>query len=292
MKNRSQLYVMIIPAIMLTFIFAYIPMAGLIIAFRKYDIVSGLFGTGWDGFKYFDLFFRDPYFFRIIRNTLVINLYMMIFAFPAPIIFALLMNEIKANRIKKVFQSFSYIPHFVATVVVVGLMMEMLSSGGMVNQVISSLGLKKQLFFSEAGWFRFLYVSSSTWEGTGWRAIIYMAALTGINTELYENAAIEGANRFQKIKYVTIPGILPTIIILFILSMGTMMNVGFEKVFLMYNPGTYETADVISTYVYRRGILGMDYSYATAVGLFNSIINFLFLIGANYMARKGETSLW
>ena len=293
MKKNFELHLMIAPSVMLFFVFLYIPMIGLIIAFRKYDVVSGLFGAEWVGFKYFKQFFEDPYFFRTLRNTLLLNLNMLIFAFPAPIVLALLINEIRNKRFKSVFQSVSYLPHFVATVIIVGLMMETMSSKGMVNQVLEVLGLEKQLFFNDAGWFRALYVGSSIWEGTGWSSIIYISALGSINSELYECASIEGASRMQKIRHITIPCIMPTIVIMFILQLGSMMSVGFEKIFLMYNQGTYETADVIATYVYRRGILGMEYSYTTAVGLFNSVVNFALLFTANYVTkRSGETGLW
>jgi len=291
LKNK-ELYILIMPTIILFFIFLYVPMAGLVVGFRKYDIVSGLFGVEWVGFKYFKQFFQDPYFFRILRNTIILNFNMLLFTFPAPILLALFINEIKSKKTKRLFQSVSYLPHFIATVVVVGLMKEMLSGDGMINQILEVFGIQRQLFFNDANWFRPMYVGSSVWEGTGWAAIIYLAALTGINMELYEAAAIEGANRFQKIIYVTIPALLPVIIILLILQIGNIMSIGIEKVFLMYNPGIYETADVITTYVYRRGILNMDISYATAVGLFNSIINFCLLLMANKISKKSGNNLW
>lgn len=283
---------MILPTSILFAVFCYLPMVGLVLAFRDYDIVGGLLGNSWVGFKYFVQFFKDPYFFRILRNTVLLNVYMLIVAFPAPIILALALNEIRQKRLKKVIQSVSYLPHFISTVIIVGIMIEVLSSKGLVNQLIASIGLPKQLFFNDRNWFRILYVGSSTWEGMGWTAILYFAALAGINPELYEYAAVEGAGRFAQLRYVTLPGLLPTIVILFILSVGSIMSVGFEKVFLMQNPGIYETSDVISTYVYRRGILGMDYSYATAVGLFNSAVNFLLLMVANYSTKRAGHGLW
>ena len=290
-KNK-ELYILIMPTIILFFVFLYIPMAGLIVGFRKYDVVSGLFGSEWVGLKYFKQFFNDPYFFRILRNTVVLNFNMLIFTFPAPIILALFINEIRQKKVKRLFQSVSYLPHFIATVVIVGLMKEVLSGQGLVNQILEVFGIERQLFFNDVNWFRPMYIGSSIWEGTGWAAIIYLAALTGINPELYESASIEGANRWQKIRFITIPGLLPTIIILLILRFGSIMSVGIEKVFLMYNPGTYETADVITTYVYRRGILNMDYSYATAVGIFNAVINFCLLLTANKISKKSGNNLW
>ncbi len=291
-KTSYSLYFMILPTTILMGLFLYLPMFGLVIAFRDYDVVSGLLGYGPITLRFFYQFFKDPYCFRIIRNTVFLNVFMLLFNFPAPIIFALMLNEIRQKRIKRLIQSVSYLPHFLSTVIIVGIMIEMLSSKGIINQAISALGLPVQLFFNESSWFRPLYVGSSVWEGLGWSAIIYFAALAGINPELYEYAEIEGAGRFGKMHYVTIPGLLPTIVILFILTVGSMMNVGFEKVFLMYNPGTYETADVISTYTYRRGIIGLDYSYATAVGLFNSVVNFGLLFGANALTKRMGHGLW
>lgn len=283
---------MILPTTVLFIVFCYLPMVGLVLAFRNYDIVGGLLGNSWVGVKYFVQFFKDPYFFRILRNTVLLNLLMLIFGFPAPIILALALNEVRQKKVKKLIQSVSYLPHFISVVVIVGIMIEVLSSKGIVNQLIASVGLPKQLFFDDRNWFRALYVGSSIWEGMGWSAIIYFAALAGINPELYECASIEGAGRFAMIRYITIPGLLPTIVILFVLSVGAIMSVGAEKVFLMYNPGTYETADVIATYTYRRGILGMDYSYATAVGLFNSVVNVGLLVGANYAVKRVGHGLW
>lgn len=291
-KETLELLAMILPVSILFLIFLYIPMAGNIITFRKYDVVSGLFGYSWIGLKNFTLFFRDPYCFRIIRNTVLLNFYMLLFSFPAPILLALFINEIRQSRLKKAFQSISYLPHFISTVIIVGIMLEIFTEKGIANQALSLAGIKSQLFFNDKSWFRPLYVGSSTWEGMGWNSIIYLAALAGINPELYENSEIEGAGKFDKIWHITLPGILPVIVILFILQIGSLMNVGFEKVFLMYNPGTYETADVISTYIYRRGIIGMDYSYATTVGIFNSAVNFILLILANYSVRKVGYGLW
>jgi len=292
MKQNYQLYLMILPTTILFIVFLYLPMAGLVIAVRHYDIVGGFFGDAWVGGKYFMQFFRDPYFFRIIRNTALLNIFMLLITFPAPIILALLLNEMQQKKLKSLVQSISYLPHFISTVIIVGLMMDLFSSRGIINQALNGVGIQTILFFQEPGWFRPLYIGSSLWEGVGWSAIIYFAALAAINPELYEYASIEGAGRLAKIRYVTIPGILPTIVILFILAVGNIMTVGFEKVFLMYSPGTYETADVISTYTYRRGILGLDYSYATAVGFFNSVVNFGLLIGANALARKAGHGLW
>ena len=292
MKNRTELLVMILPTAVLFFIFLYLPMFGLVLAFREYDVIGGLMGHSWAGLKYFKQFFADPYCFRIIRNTVMLNLYMLVFAFPASIIFTLIVNEVKQKSIRKTYQTISYLPHFVSTVIIVGIMFDMFSSRGVVNQAMNLFGIKNQLFFQNANMFRPLYVGSSIWDGLGWNSIVYFAALAAINPELYECASIEGAGRFAKIIHVTIPGILPTIVIMFILTVGSLFTVAFEKVLLMYNPGVYEKADVIATYVYRRGILGMDYSYSTAVGMFNSVANFILLLGANYLSRKAGHGLW
>lgn len=288
-----DLYLMILPALVLFAVFQYIPMYGATIAFKNYNLVAGVFGSDWVGFKHFLNFFNDPYFFRIIRNTLVINVYELIFAFPAPIILALILNEVRSKFFKRFTQSISYLPHFISTVITVGILMKLAATDGVINNLLAFLGLPGQNFFGDSSWFRTLYVGSGIWQGIGWGSIIYLAALTGIPLDRYEAAMIDGANRFQQMWYITLPGIMPTIMILFILGIGQMLNVGFEKVYLMQNPAIYETADVISTYVYRRGIQGLDYSYATAIGLFNAAIAFILLISANNISRRlGQNSLW
>lgn len=288
-----DLYLMIVPAIVLFIVFHYIPMYGITIAFKDYNIVDGILGSEWAGMKHFHNFVNDPFFYRIIRNTLLINFYELIFAFPAPIVLALMLNEVRSPFFKRFTQSISYLPHFISTVVMVGILMKLASTDGVINGALAYLGLPTQNFFGDASWFRTLFVGSGIWQTIGWSSIIYLAALTGISEDLYEAARIDGAGRFQQIRYITLPGIMPTIVILFILNIGLTLNVAFEKVYLMYNPAIYETADVISTYVYRRGIQGMDYSYASAIGLFNAIIAFVLLILANWGSKKaGQNSLW
>ena len=289
----GSMYLMILPGFLLVLVFHYIPLYGLVIAFKDYDITSSFFGGAWVGFKHFVSFFRDPYFIRIFRNTILLNVYGIIFAFPAPIIFALLLNEVTFSSYKRFVQSISYLPYFISTVVIVGIMFRLFSSAGVVNALGAALGLKRQLFFSTPGWFRPLYIGSGIWQGTGYSAIVYLAAIAGVNVELYESAVIDGANRWRQALHITMPSIMPTIKILFILTVGSIMSVGFDKVYLMYNPSIYESADVISTYVYRRGIEGMDFSFSTAVGLFNSVVGFAFLYASNYISRKtSEHSLW
>jgi putative aldouronate transport system permease protein len=245
------------------------------------------------GLKHFRLLFGSPYFYRIFRNTLLLGLFGLLWGFWPPIVLALLLNEVRSEGFKRTVQSVSYLPHFISTVIIVGMLFEFFASDGAVNQFLQSIGIPAQQFFIDPKWFRTLYISSGIWQGVGWGSIIYLASLAGIDVQLYEAAFAEGANRFQRMWHVTIPGILPAIIILFILNVRTIVTVGFEKVYLMYNPAIYETADVISTYVYRRGILNADYSYSTAVGLFSAVISFMIILAVNTMARKlGEISLW
>jgi len=291
-KNR-YLYLMILPVLVYYGIFHYGPIYGLIIAFKDYSPMRGIWDSPWVGFKHFIDFINNPYFWRLIRNVLLINFYDIIFGFPAPIILALLINELPSGYFKRIIQTITYLPHFVSVVIIVGLMMDLLSREGLVNYLLESLGTEPIPFFNRPEFFRALYVSSGIWQNVGWNSIIYLAALSNIDPELYDAAACDGAGRWAQMRYITLPGIMPTISILFILRLGGLMTVGFEKVLLMYNPLTYETADVISTFIYRRGLLMADYSYTTAVGLINSVINFIILIIANYTVKKlGETSLW
>ncbi|HHY81891.1 MAG TPA: sugar ABC transporter permease [Clostridiales bacterium] len=289
----KHLYLMIIPGVIITFIFNYIPMYGITIGFRNFQPNLGYFEGEWVGLKYLKQFFNDPYCFRLIRNTMLLNLYSIIFGFPAPIIFALLLNEVNFSPLKRFTQSISYLPHFISTVVIVGILMKLFASDGIINQLLDSLGIKQQNFFGNPNWFRPLYVGSKIWQDTGYNAIIYLAALSGIEPHLYESAIIDGANRFKQAIYITIPGIMPTAVVLLILSIGRLLNVGFEKVYLMYSPAIYEKADVISTYVYRRGIQGFDYSYATVIDFFNSVVALVLITIANTVCRKvTEESLW
>lgn len=291
-KSR-YLYIMLLPTIAFYIIFHYLPMYGIIIAFKDFKASRGILGSPWVGFKHFEQFFSSYYFFRLIRNTFLLNFYGLIFGFPAPIILAILLNELRSEKFKRFVQSVSYLPHFISVVIVVGFIVDFFSQNGIVNNLLSLFGIEPINFLIEPKWFRPLYVGSGIWQGIGWGSIIYLAAISGIDPELYEAAIIDGAGRFRKIISITIPSIAPTIIIQLIFRIGGMMSVGFEKVFLMYNPSTYETADVISTFVYRSGLQSAQYSYAAAIGLFNTIINFILLIGANYISRvTTESSLW
>jgi putative aldouronate transport system permease protein len=291
--KRKYIYLMALPVIVYYIIFHYWPIYGVIIAFKRFRPVLGILGSPWIGFINFENFFNSYYFWRLLRNTILLNVYQLIFAFPAPIILALLLNEVRNRLFKRTVQTITYMPHFISLVVVCGLIANFLSSEGLVNDIIALLGGNRVLFMIRADWFRTIFVASDIWQGMGWGSIIYLSALSSIDQELYAAATVDGAGRFKKLIHVTIPGILPTIIILFILRMGSMASVGTQKVLLLYNPLTYETADVISTFIFRKGILQMDYSYSAAVGLFNEIINFILLVSANKLSQKTqETSLW
>lgn len=292
-KRHWAIYVMALPVIAYYLIFHYGPMYGLQIAFKEFSPAKGIMGSPWVGFKHFDSFFNGIYFWRLIKNTILLNLYDLLFGFPAAIILALLLNEIRSGRFKRVVQSISYLPHFVSIVVVAGLMVDFLSRGGLVNQISGVFGIEPIDFLKDEGWFRSLFVSSGIWQGIGWGSIVYLAAIATIDPTLYEAGRIDGANRWKQTLHITIPGIMPTIVILFILQMGNMLTVGSEKVLLLYNPLTYGTADVISTYVYRKGVLEASYSFTAAVGLFNSVISFVLIVAANsFVKRISENKLW
>jgi len=292
-KRNYVVYFLFLPVIVHYAIFSYAPMYGVIIAFKRFTPGLGIWKSPWVGFKYFEDFFSSYYFVRIVRNTVLINVYELIFAFPAPIVLALMLNEVSNQKFKKVVQSVSYLPHFISTVVICGMIRDFFSYDGVVSYIVTALGGEAKSYLSEPHLFRPIYISTGIWEGIGWGSIIYLAAISKVDVELYEAAAIDGIGRIKQMFYITIPCIAPTIIILFILELGRIMNVGFQKVYLLYNPRTYETADVISTFVYRRGLLENNYSYGTDVSLFNSGVNFILVITANRVARKvTDYSLW
>ncbi len=292
--ENKYLLILILPVFIYYIIFHYLPMYGVLIAFKNYRPGKGLFAGDWVGFKWFISFFKSYYFPRLIRNTFLLSFYGLLWGFPVPIIFALALNEVKNSVFKRTVQTISYLPHFISVVVVVGMMFNFLSpTSGIINNFIKSMGKEPISFLNDARWFRTLYISSGIWQSFGWDSIVYLAAIAGIDPQLYEASKIDGCNRIQQVLYVTIPGILPTIIILLILRCGNLLSVGYEKIILMYNPATYEVADVISTYVYRRGIIGAEYSFSAAVGLFNSVVNFIFLFLVNKISKRiAEISLW
>ncbi|MFE5322066.1 ABC transporter permease [Paenibacillus sp. NPDC056579] len=292
-RRHWAIYLMALPVIAYYIIFHYGPMYGLQIAFKDFSPAKGIWGSPWIGFKHFESFFNGIYFWRLLKNTVLINLYELIFGFPAAIILALLLNEIRNSMFKRVVQTISYLPHFISIVVVAGMMVDFLGRTGLINQILESFGIEAIDFLKEAGWFRFLFVSSGIWQGIGWGSIIYLAAIATIDPTLFEAARMDGASRWKQTLHITIPGIMPTIVILFILNMGNMLTVGSEKVLLLYNPLTYETADVISTYVYRKGVLEASYSFTAAVGLFNSVVSFILIVSANSISKRlSENKLW
>lgn len=293
-KNSRILLLMLLPAVIYYILFQYKPMWGVLIAFKQYSIYKGFEASPWVGLRYFISFFSSPDSFVVIKNTLLLSFYMLVWEFPIPIMFALMLNEVGNLKAKKFVQTVSYMPHFISTVVVCSMLTMFLNpSTGVINNLLDSLGYERIYFLSKDYYFRTIYIASGIWKETGFNSIIYLAAIAGIDLQLYESAKIDGANKWRQIIHITIPCIAPTIVILFILNMGQLMNVGFDKAFLLQMPATYSTSDVISTYVYRSGIKQGNFSYGTAIGLFNSIINIVFLLVSNTLAKHaGETSLW
>ena len=293
LNESKYLYLIFALPLIYILIFKYGAIFWLSIAFKDYNAFIGLAASPWVGFKYFKLFIEDPYFWKLIRNTVLLNTNMIFFFFPVPIILALMINDIRNRQFKKFVQTVTYLPYFLSTVVVCGLLVNTLSSDGIFNKIINALGGKSIPFLTTPAWFRPIYILSEVWQKAGWGSIIYLAALTGINTQLYEAAMIDGANKWQQTWYISIPGIAPVISIQLLLTIGRILSVGYEKILLLYNGSTYETADVISTYVFRRGIMGADYSYGTAVGLFQAVLGLILVVLANKAASKiGQTSLW
>jgi putative aldouronate transport system permease protein len=288
------MYMMLFPVITFYIIFKYWPMYGLIISFKRFNPGLGIMGSPWIGFRYYEQFFNSIYFWRLLRNTLMINLYDLAFVFPAPIIFALMLNEVRALRYKRIIQTVSYLPHFVSTVIIASMVFTMLNKEyGLVNHIIASLGGERKAFLYEAGYFWGVFTAMNVWKGVGWGSIVYLAAIAGINPELYESAIVDGANHWRQAWHITLPCISNVIIIMLILRIGRLLSVGYQAIILLYNPLTYVTADVINTFVYRRGLLNYEYSYATAVGFFQSVVGFLLVVLSNKIARKySETSLW
>lgn len=287
------LYLLLLPAVVLLLCFTYKPMYGVVIAFKDYSPALGISGSPWAGFKYFEKFFNSYQFSITIKNTLIISLYSFV-TFPIPIIFALLVNQMRQNRFKRIFQTITYMPHFISTVVLVGLMLILLSPGnGLIGHVYRLFGAEAPNLMGSAGLFSSVYVWSDVWQQTGWNSIIYLAALSAVNPSLYEAATVDGASRWQKIWSIDIPMLMPTAITLLILRIGGLLGVGFEKTYLMQNNLNISGSEVISTYVYKIGMLSSQFSFSAAINLFNTVINFILLILVNRMARKySENSLW
>ena len=287
LRRDKILILLAAPAVLYFIVFHYVPMFGSAIAFQNFRPGGGIFSGEFVGIKWFVEFFSSTFFSRLIGNTFLLSLLMLVFSFPVPILFALMLGEIRDSFFKRSVQTISYLPHFISLVVVVGIMKNFLSpSDGVLNQILIWFHTDPIDFMGEPGYFRPLYILSGIWQEFGWNSIIYLAAMSAIDPQLYEAARIDGGSRFRQMIHVTLPGIMPTAITLLILALGNMMNVGFEKIILMYNPSLYDVADVISTYVYRKGIVDMQYSYASAVGLFNSVINLILLLGVNLLSRK------
>ncbi|MGW8821480.1 ABC transporter permease [Paenibacillus lautus] len=293
-RRHWQLYLLVIPPVLYFIIFKYLPMANAVLAFKNYNVMKGIWGSPWVGTQYFEMFFRNPAFVTLIKNTLYISFYQLIVGFPIPILLALALNEVKSARFKKTVQMVTYAPYFISTVVMVSIIMLFLSPRlGIVNTIAGALGFEAVNYLGEPGMFRTIYVLSDVWQTMGYSAVIYLAALAGVDPSLYEAAKVDGANRFQKILNVDLPGILPAAVIILILSVGNIMALGFEKMYLLQNPLNLSSSEIISTYVYKIGLLNANYSFATAVGLFNSLINLVLLLVVNAIAKRASnTSLW
>ena len=293
LRRDWPLYSLAVAPLIFLAIFRYVPMVGNIIAFRRFRPGGSIFGDEWVGTLYVEMFIRDPAFWNVFANTAIIGGMTLVVCFPLPIILALMLNEVRRKHFKKIVQSISYLPHFLSVVIVVGMVYQLLSLQGTVNQIREAFGGDPVSFLQQAEWFRFMYVASEAWQTVGWGTILYLAALTAVDDALYEAARIDGANRWQQTWHITIPGIRPTMVTLLILNIGNFLNVGFEKVLLLYNPMTYSTGDVISTYLYRVGLVSNNLSYAAAIGLFQAIIGFVMVMSANYISKRlVGTSLW
>ncbi len=292
-KSR-YLLLMILPCVLYYVVFRYAPMWGILISFQNYNPFVGLFKSAWVGLKWFKQFFGTPDALSVIKNTFLLGLYSLLWEFPIPIFFALILNEVKNKFAKSFVQTVTYMPHFLSLVVVCGMVSQILSPiDGAVNQAIVALGGKQINFTVSSNWFRTVFITSDIWQETGFGAIIYLAALSGIDPSIYESAEVDGASKFKQMIKITLPMLTPTIMIMLLLRVGGIMEVGFEKVFLLYNPAVYSTADVISTYVYRAGITGSAYSYASAIGLFNSLVSLVLLMSTNFLSKRlSDTSLW
>ena len=294
LRRDRWLYVFLIIPMAFYLIFKYMPMYGAIIAFKDFKIGLGISGSRWVGLAQFERLVRTPDFYKIVSNTLLLNLYALLFGFPVPIILAILLNEVHSKIFKRVNQSILYLPHFISWVVLAGIFIQMLSpSTGVVNMILKFFGVKPIYFMASSFWWPIMFVISGIWQGACWGSIIYLAAVSAIDPELYEAARIDGGGKLQQIWHITLPGIKPTIAILLILRMGSMMDVGFEHIYNLQNSAVYDVSDVISTYVYRVGIRGAQYSYTTAIGLFQSVISLILVVGTNKITRMmGENSLW
>ena len=294
LRKYWQYYILLLPALAYFLIFCYGPMYGAQIAFRNFNARDGITGSAWVGFAHFERFFSSPYFGSLLRNTFVISIYGLLAGFPLPILLALSLNELKGTKVKKLAQTVTYAPYFISTVVMCGMLIAFLNPNtGIINKLIAALGGEPVPFLSEAALFPSIYVWSGVWQGTGWGSVIYFAALSGVDPQLLEAATLDGATRWQKIWYVNLPALMPTIVIMLIMNCGSLLSVGYEKAFLLQNALNLETSEVISTYVYKTGLVSAQYSFSTAIGLFNSVVNLILLVTVNAVSRRiGENSLW
>ncbi len=292
-KRNKSLYLFAIPVILFYLLFMYKPMYGAVIAFQNYVPSKGIKGSDWVGFAQFIKFFQSPYFGRLVRNTIVLSVYSIVFCFPAPIILALLLNEVKNKKFKSATQTMTYLPHFISMVVAAGIIKEFCMSDGLINDIVVLFGGERSAILQNPAFYRTIYIISDIWQEVGWGSIIYLAALSGLDQQLYEAASIDGAGKWKQMLHITIPGLLPTVIIMLILRMGSLMSMSYEKTILLYNPSIYETADIISSYIYRVGLQEQNWSYSTAIGLLNSVINCVLLVTANKLSKwTTESSLW
>lgn len=293
-RKHWQLYVLALPAVLYFAVFCYGPMYGIQLAFKDYRALDGIMGSPWVGMKHFTRFFDSYQFWKLIKNTVILSLEQLLWGFPIPVILAICLNYARNEKCKRFVQTITYAPHFISIVVLVGMLNIFFSmNGGLVNGILAKLGMEPVLFMGKESWFRPLFVGSGVWQNMGWNAIIYLAALSGVSPELHEAAVADGAGKLQRVWHIDLPTIRPTIIIMLILNCGQLMALGFEKAYLMQNSLNLGKSEIISTYVYKIGLLDAQYGFATAVGLFNSVINFILLITVNQISKKlSETSLW
>lgn len=294
LKREYQLYLLVLPAIIYFLVFHYAPMYGIQIAFKNFSPGKGIVGSPWAGLRHFERFFNSYQFMRVLRNTLGISIFQLVAGFPIPIILALLLNQVRSKGFKKIVQTVTYIPHFISVVVLAGMLGIFLSPvGGMVNNILATFGIDPIYFLGKPEYFKSIFVFSGIWQNAGWGSIIYLAALAGISPELYEAARVDGASKLQIIRHIDIPSITPTIIILLIMNLGRVMNVGFQKAFLLQTPLNLDSSEIIATYMYKIGLLQMNFSYSTAISLFNTVINVILLVTANQLSKRfSESSLW
>lgn len=286
-KKDAPYLILMIPGVIFYIVFRYIPILGNIMAFKDYDLYLGFIESDWVGLKYFKVFFNNPDFLKLLRNTFLLGIYSLLWSIPFSVLFALFLNEIPNALFRKTVQTISYLPYFLSLVVVCGMVLNILSpTNGLINVVLEKFGIESKHFIIYPQYFRTIFISSGIWQSMGYSAIIYLAALAGISSELYDAASIDGCSRLRKIFHIALPGILPTIVVMFIIHTGQVMRIGFQKVLLLYTPSTYEVSDIISTFVYRKGLIDGNYSYATAAEFFNSIIALVFVISANYLSKK------